>query len=187
MGELSLRHEREVDDLEDELQLRHLQTESTVWTTAPVKHTKTWSKNCTCEFATTPKTLGPADRQGNTARMPTQCEVRQNRQKPAMPLVSTTSEAPANRQSKGTQHVAYRDERNQPAHTTAHVDDERGRNKRTTDEPKLSFWSTPATMRSIWACQRPKGKRHSVANMNVRSHVHQENDERMDLRAEAAQ
>ena len=41
-----------------------------------------------------------------------------------------------NRRSKGTQHVAYRDEQNQPAQTTAHVDDERGRSRNT---PKASY------------------------------------------------
>ena len=51
------RHDGEVNVLEDELQQRHLLTESTVWTTAPLKQTITLCKNCTCEIAQ-PKSLG---------------------------------------------------------------------------------------------------------------------------------
>ena len=71
------RDDGEVNVLEEELQLRILQTESIVWTTAPVNHTITLFKNCTCEYASTAEILGPADNEGNT---PTQREVRQNQQ-----------------------------------------------------------------------------------------------------------
>ena len=50
--DLPQRHNERVDDLEDNLQLRHFQTVCTVWTTALVVMTITSSKNCTCGVST---------------------------------------------------------------------------------------------------------------------------------------
>ena len=132
-----LREDRDVNDLRRTAAAvqRHFQTVYTVWTTAPVKHTITLSRNCTCEIETKAPGGGPADNEVNTARTASASKTSKKHATAAVGDecgIMSPYNCPAGHTDHAAEHDDNRRERSakciitsKTSHTTV-VDDERG-------------------------------------------------------------